>query len=806
MKTTLLSSTLLVGMLAAATGCGGGGGGSPSPSPPPSPSPTDTTPPDTSLTTTPAALATSASASFTASATEAGSTFQASVDSGAYATVAASFTINNLADGAHSISVRARDTAGNVDATPATFTWQIDASAPAVRIVFPTAVSYTDADQLNVRGTASDAQAISGVTINGVTATTSDGYAHWAALVPLAAGNNTLTVSATDSLGNSAAGATATVANRGPVQYAVYRLAWDGARNRALVSGSIAGTIFAARDPDGHMSVFSGPSRGTGPALASTWVLVMDAANNRVLSIGTAEVIEVDLDSGNRTLIPTAAPTVDTTPAGGMVCNSPCTQLYGYTMYQPSGQSSVFSIDLATGARTVVSGPFGGGPSITDAQGIVLDSSTGTPRLLISDTSHRAIIAVNLGNADRTYLSEAQVGSGPTLTRPGGMVLDAANNRLLVIDEATTLNGRLFAIDLSTGNRTVLAGGNSSWGITFGQALDSANSRLLLAQYQPARISQLDLGTGQVARFSDSNVGTGPVITGESVLLDGPSGNRSLLASGRGGVVRVNLATGVRTAAVSAIFPNSTVQFAPQNLAFDTRPGVPAGRIFFSSASSSAGTFLFSGDLANGTSSLISTGAQVPYGSQAEFPLDAANGRLLVNYPTGTGSSRIAPLVVATGALGPAITDAASVGALNAMALDPVPGGATRLLGANPSGEVFAYDLATGTRTDVSTAAVGSGPSAAFPTGLSVDPATRRAWAVGGADGSLHGIDLANGNRTLLSGRDFGTQARTGTGPRIEGYPRLVVDVGAEVAYVTSNADSLLAIDLVSGDRVITAR
>ena len=123
-----------------------------------------------------------------------------------------------------------------------------------------------------------------------------------------------------------------------------------------------------------------------------------------------------------------------------------------------------------------------------DGQGIVLDGSTGTPRLLIPDTYYRAILDVNIAIGDRTYMSHAQVRCGPTLTRPGGAMLDAANNPLLVIDQATSYDSRLVAIDLATGNRSLLAGGsNSSLGVTFGQTLDSANTRLLLAQYQPTR-------------------------------------------------------------------------------------------------------------------------------------------------------------------------------------------------------------------------------------------------------------------------------------------------------------------------------
>ena len=139
------------------------------------------------------------------------------------------------------------------------------------------------------------------------------------------------------------------------------------------------------------------------------------------------------------------------------------------------------------------------------------------------------------------------------------------------------------------------------------------------------------------------------------------------------------------------------------------------------------------GNLINGTSSRITTAAPVSYGSLAEFPLDAPNGRLIVNYPPSFGQSRIAPLDVTSGTLGPALADSTigtpSFGTLSAMALDNVPGGTTRLLAVDASG-VFAVDLATGTRSVVSSTSIGGGTPPVGAYGLAVDSATRRAWAV----------------------------------------------------------------------------
>jgi Ca2+-binding RTX toxin-like protein len=82
----------------------------------------DRTPPDTLIDTGPAAgeAISGVTAAFTYHSTEAGSTFECKLDSGAFAPCAAAgFTTPTLAAGSHTFSVRAKDQVGNVDGSPA---------------------------------------------------------------------------------------------------------------------------------------------------------------------------------------------------------------------------------------------------------------------------------------------------------------------------------------------------------------------------------------------------------------------------------------------------------------------------------------------------------------------------------------------------------------------------------------------------------------------------------------------------------------------------------------------------------------
>jgi hypothetical protein len=94
----------------------------------------DGTAPDTSITSGPTGTVSSTSASFAFSATQAGSSFECKLDAGTYEACTSPKAYSGLSSGSHTFSVRAKDAAGNVDATPATRTWTVDTSAPDTSI------------------------------------------------------------------------------------------------------------------------------------------------------------------------------------------------------------------------------------------------------------------------------------------------------------------------------------------------------------------------------------------------------------------------------------------------------------------------------------------------------------------------------------------------------------------------------------------------------------------------------------------------------------------------------------------------
>ncbi len=94
----------------------------------------DTAAPETTITANPPDPSASASASFSFSSSEAGSTFECQLDSGGFSACTNPKAYTGLSDGSHTFQVRATDAASNVDATPATYAWMIDRTAPVLTI------------------------------------------------------------------------------------------------------------------------------------------------------------------------------------------------------------------------------------------------------------------------------------------------------------------------------------------------------------------------------------------------------------------------------------------------------------------------------------------------------------------------------------------------------------------------------------------------------------------------------------------------------------------------------------------------
>ncbi len=157
----------------------------------------DVTDPETTIDSNPANPTNSTTATFTFSGTDnvAVTSFECSLDGALFATCTSGETYNNLTDGSHVFEVRAIDAAGNVDETPASYTWLVDTIAPT--LVVPTPITV-------------DATSPSGAVVTyDVSATDSQGGSGVASAIcnppsgsTFPVGTTTVTCTATDNAGN----------------------------------------------------------------------------------------------------------------------------------------------------------------------------------------------------------------------------------------------------------------------------------------------------------------------------------------------------------------------------------------------------------------------------------------------------------------------------------------------------------------------------------------------------------------------------------------------------------------------------
>ncbi|MDQ3981815.1 MAG: hypothetical protein M3271_03935, partial [Actinomycetota bacterium] len=84
-------------------------------------------------------------ATFEFSSTEAGSTFECSLNGAVFGSCSSPKTYTGLAEGSHAFEVRATDPAGNVDSTPAQRTWVVDIRQPETELISgPSGITTTN--------------------------------------------------------------------------------------------------------------------------------------------------------------------------------------------------------------------------------------------------------------------------------------------------------------------------------------------------------------------------------------------------------------------------------------------------------------------------------------------------------------------------------------------------------------------------------------------------------------------------------------------------------------------------------------
>jgi hypothetical protein len=162
--------------------------------------PSDTTPPETFIGSGPSGTITVANATFRFSSSEANSTFQCRLNGAAYSACTSPKDYTNLSNGAHTFDVRAKDGAGNVDATPASRTFTVDTIPPETFITSGPAEGSSTTSKSATFSFSSEANSIFECKLDSAAFSACSSPKNY---TRLAKGSHTFRVRATDAAGNT---------------------------------------------------------------------------------------------------------------------------------------------------------------------------------------------------------------------------------------------------------------------------------------------------------------------------------------------------------------------------------------------------------------------------------------------------------------------------------------------------------------------------------------------------------------------------------------------------------------------------
>ena len=262
-----------------------------------------------------------------------------------------------------------------------------------------------------------------------------------------------------------------------------------------------------------------------------------------VLDRDMESLIVVDLISGERSLLTNNA------IGSGLRFNQPhsLADLGGNrALVTDSTSGRLFEVDLTNGNRELILD----NPDEFNLQATALDKPNNRAFFINITEGDPELVEFNLSTKELRVISSATIGSGPTLAFPEDIVFSPGSNRVFVID---SLARDLFEIDITTGNRSIILD-NSNSGLEFDTPLTLAINGAETTAFvgDDGALIAIDLVTGDRTLVSGINFTTGEQIGGAglfditSMVLD-ETNNRIFTIGEESEPTFVDLTTGEQT-------------------------------------------------------------------------------------------------------------------------------------------------------------------------------------------------------------------------------------------------------------------
>ena len=337
-------------------------------------------------------------------------------------------------------------------------------------------------------------------------------------------------------------------------------LALDAAQSRVVVADFGLRALLAVRLSDGERSFISRDE----PASAANLLveptgMALDAANGRLLvsDQGLDALLAVDLTTTERTIVSSGTTPNATNPfrrPRSVVLDPVAPRAFVLDEGQAGvGPPAILAVELANGARTVLSNPTT--PNAITPLQVPIDMTlhAARSRLLVTERDYRAVLGVHVTTGARTIVSDDTTpDANSPFAHPKGIAVHAAQDRALVASSGfwTFVRGPLGeSRRRRRADRVIRARSSrqrqSVHRSAAGRARRRAQSRLR-RRSASAALYQVDLTTGMRTIVSSNSVRENPFDNVSSMSYDSDRDLVFVMNGNAAAVLAVDVPTGQR--------------------------------------------------------------------------------------------------------------------------------------------------------------------------------------------------------------------------------------------------------------------
>jgi hypothetical protein len=263
---------------------------------------------------------------------------------------------------------------------------------------------------------------------------------------------------------------------------------------------------------------------GEGPRLETPRSFVQLNASQLLIADSEANhLFHMDVSNGNRSIFIDGKDTILNSPRALALDKANNRVLIIDNVDNDESSPRLLSLNLESEILSIISGGgTGTGPEMRAPESIALDTTNN--RLLVTDSDNKALFSINLSTGERAVISDDD-SSGADFEEPAGLALEGDGNTALVVDARA---GVLFSVNLQTGARTVISGENPDTGEVIGTEfelidshsiiLDESNNRVLVSSAEEEELYSVDLATG-IATELTGELSAGPFLREPIALI-----------------------------------------------------------------------------------------------------------------------------------------------------------------------------------------------------------------------------------------------------------------------------------------------